>query len=517
MSIENKALDRLPPHSLEAEQGVLGCCLQDPAASIPAAQERLKDGLAFYDLRHQTVWHTLTVMDAAREGVDLITVRQRLKDAGRLEEVGGVAYLNALVDATASAANLAYYLDIVMEKQVLRKMLATCARVAASIYEREDAGHAETLMDEVEKELMAVGQLREVGVEFDGKALAQAGLDYLELAHRSKGLNMGLSTGFSYLDKMTGGLHGGDMVVLAGRPSTGKSSFAKSIVENVCVTQKVPVGFISLEMSARQLAIHLKFMSAEKDFQMLRTGMWREEDLKSVLLAAPRLAAAPLMLTDTQRMTMAQIRSLARRWVARSGIKLLVIDYMQLIKPATRQHSREQEVSEISASLKALAKELNIPVLVLAQLNREMEKDTLGGGGEEYNRKPRLSDLRESGSIEQDADVVIVLYHPKLREEKRDKETGNAYGFDEAEHVRELGETWREKLGPGMTDAANCKRVNACVIKQREGPQGDVELLFVKGCMKFVDYLRPGSTAGSYIRKPKQQEMPTEEELGEGR
>ena len=514
--MSDKTPDRLPPHSTEAEQGILGCCLVDPAACIPATQERLKDGLAFYDLRNQAIWHALTTMDTAREGVDLITVRQRLKDAGRLEEIGGVAYLTSLVDATPSASNLSFYLDIVLEKQVLRKMLATCARVTASIYEHEHAGHAEALMDDVEKELMAVGQLREVGVEYNGKALANAGLAYMELAHRSKGLNMGLSTGFSYLDKMTGGLHGGDMIVLAGRPSTGKSSLAKSIVENVCVTQKVPVGFVSLEMSARQLALHLKFMSAEKDFQMLRTGMWREDDLKSVLMAAPRLAAAPLVLTDTQRMTMAQIRSLARRWVACVGIKLLVIDYMQLIRPATRQHSREQEVSEISSSLKALAKELNIPVLVLAQLNREMEKDTLGGGGEEYNRKPRLSDLRESGSIEQDADVVVVLYHPRLRERKRDKETGQEYGFDEAEHVSELSDGWREKLGPGMTDAEACRRVNACLIKQREGPQGDVELLFVKGCMKFVDYLRPGSSAGTYIRTPKpaRTDLPTEEELG---
>jgi replicative DNA helicase len=267
-------------------------------------------------------------------------------------------------------------------------------------------------------------------------------------------------------------------------------------------------------MTARQVAVHLKYQMAEKDFQMLRTGMWKEEDLKRVLMSAPKLGAAPLYVDDTSGLTMPQIRSKARRWVKEKGVRMIGIDYLQMVKPVKRLHSREQEVSEMSNAIKSLAKELQVPVVVLAQLNRDIDKDLMGGGGNSYQRKPQLSDLRESGQIEQDADTVMILYQPKLREEKTDKESGNSYGYDEAGHVAELTDIWRGRMGAETDDwAGGCKRINACLCKQREGPQGDVELLFVKGCMKFVDYLRPGSTAGEYHRKPKQQVMPTEEEL----
>jgi replicative DNA helicase len=513
----NPIPDRLPPHSLEAEQGVLGCCLLSPAECVSAAQERIKDPLAFYDLRHQTIWQALLALDTAKTGVDLITVRQWLQDHGQLEGIGGIAYLTSLVDGTPTAANLPFYLDILLQKQVLRKMLATCAKVTADIFARADSGDVEVLMDAVEKDLQAVGQLREVGVEYDGKTLAQLGLDYLETATRAKGLNMGIPTGFAYFDKMTGGLHPGEMVVWAGRPSTGKTSFLKSVLENVCVRDKVPCGFFSLEMTARQVAVHLKFQLAEKDFQMLRTGMWKDEDLQSVLMGAPKLAVSPLYVDDTSGLSMPQIRSKARRWVKQHGVKLIAIDYLQMIKPVKRLNSREQEVSEMSNAIKALAKELQVPVVVLAQLNRDIDKERLGGGGDSYQRKPQLSDLRESGQIEQDSDTVMILYQPKLREVKDDKE-GGSYGYDEAGHVAELTDDWRAKMGVETPDwAGGCKRINACLCKQREGPQGDVELLFVKGCMKFVDYLRPGSRAGNYIRKPKAVEMPTEEEMGDWR
>lgn len=520
-------VDRLPPHSIEAEQGVLGCLLQEPKEAIPAAVARLRQAAqAFYDLRHQTLYAALVEMDRAGLGIDLVTVRQWLKDRGQLEQLGDVAYLTALVDSTPSAANLPFYADIVAEKAALRALLKACANGIGRIHDEELGGNVDALMADVEKDLMAALSARDEADARDLTAKEAVGeaLEYLETFVRGKGMNVGLSTGFAFFDKMTAGLHPEQMIVVAGRPGTGKTSWLKAVLEHLCVNLKVPAGMFSLEMSARQIASHIMFRKAGVNFQNARTGMMRNDDIARLTVASAAVAAAPLHIDDRSNLTMQQIRSRARKWVKKDGVKLLAVDYMQLIRlPETaRYQDRQQEVSRISSDLKALAKELKVPVIVLAQLNRDIEKDTRGGEVT-HNRKPQLADLRESGAIEQDADLVMIFYTPKLREERRDKETSEVSGYDEADHLQQLTQA---RLGDmGDTEAANWsggfKRVNGAICKQREGPQADVEFTFFGPTMSFEDYLRPGSSAARYVKRADGEaaprhtaaDMPTEREM----
>lgn len=500
-------LDRLPPHSIEAEQGVLGCLMLDPKECVPAAVARLRQAaLAFYDLRHQRIYAALVEMDKAGQAIDLVTVRQWLKDRGQLDQIGDVAYLTALVDATPSAANLPFYADIVAEKAALRSLLRACAQGMGRIHDEELGGDVVKMMEEVERDIMAAVAARDEadGRDLTAKQAVGEALDYLETFVRGKGMNIGLPSGFAFFDKMTAGMHPEQMIVVAGRPGTGKTSWLKAVLEHLTLDRKIPAGMFSLEMSARQIASHVMFRKARVNFQNARTGMMRNEDMARLTTASAAVAAAPLFIDDRSNLTMAQIRSRARKWVRKDGVKLLAIDYMQLIRlPETaRYQDRQQEVSRISSDLKALAKELKVPVIVLAQLNRDIEKDTRGGETL-YNRKPQLADLRESGAIEQDADVVMIFYTPKLREERRDKETGEASGYDEAEHLQQLTDERLADMGDKLDGnwAGGFKRINGCICKQREGPQADVEFTFFGPTMSFEDYMRPGSGAARYVKR----------------
>jgi replicative DNA helicase len=445
------SLDRLPPHSIEAEQGVLGCALLDPNQCIGECIEKLKDDgkLAFYDLRHQTIYETLAAMFNARSAIDLITVQQNLKDRQLLDQVGGITYLSQLQDAVPSAANLSYYLDIVREKYLLRKLIQTCSSVVARVFDYE--GNVEELLDDVEKEILHVNESREQSEVKDVKNLVNEALVTIEHFFNRKGELSGLSTGFADLDKMTDGLHGGEMVIVAARPSMGKTSLAMNVAEHVALNLNLPVCVFSLEMSASSLILRMLCSLARVNMRNIRDGFMSEADFPKLMTASSQLAAAKLLIDDTAGLSILQLRARARRLHQQHGIKLFVIDYLQLLNSTARraQENRQQEIADISSGLKALAKELNVPVMVLSQLNRELEKDK--------NRKPRLSDLRESGSIEQDADLVGLLYKP----DAGDDEDGPA---------------------PDENDGV---AVNFLIAKQRNGPTGDVSLTFLKPYTRF--------------------------------
>jgi replicative DNA helicase len=443
-------LDRLPPHSIECEQGVLGCALLDPNQCIGECIEKLKDDgkEAFYDLRHQTIYETLAEMFNSRQAIDVITVQQNLKDRQLLDQVGGIAYLSQLQDAVPSAANLSYYLEHVREKFLLRKMIQTCTGVVGRVYDYE--GEVDALLDEVERDVLRISESRAQGGVMTTKDLVNKAIGTIENFFSRKGMLTGLATGFSDLDRITDGLHGSEMIVVAARPSMGKTSLAMNIVEHVVLEEKLPVAVFSLEMSAEALVLRMMCSIARVNLRSIREGFMSESDFPKLTSAAGRLANAPLFIDDSAGLSILQFRARARRLHQMHGVKLFVIDYLQLLHSTARrsQENRQQEISDISSGIKALAKELKVPVLVLSQLNRELERDK--------SRKPRLSDLRESGAIEQDADLVGLLYKPSAG----DDDDGNA-------------------------EEADGLPVNLLIAKQRNGPTGDVNLTFLKSYTRF--------------------------------
>jgi len=442
-------VDRLPPHSLESEQGILGCVLLSPNDCIGECIEKLKPGhLVFYDLRHQTLFQTLVAMFDEKQAIDLITLQQRLKDKGNIEGVGGMGYVSSLSDAVPSAANLSYYLDIVLEKYLLRKMVQTCTEIVGRVFDYE--GEVDALLDEVERDVLQIAQERVQGAQMNIKDLVNRAIDVIEQLHQNKGQMTGIATGFGDFDKMTTGLHGGEMIVVAARPSIGKTSLAMNIAEHVALELKQPVGVFSLEMTADQLILRMLCSRARVNLRNVRDGFLAERDFPKLSGAAGKMANAPLYIDDTGGLAILQLRAKARRMWQQYGIKLFVIDYLQLLhSPSRRAENRQQEIAEISGGIKALAKELDVPIIVLSQLNRELEKR---GPGE----RPRLSDLRESGAIEQDADLVGLLYR-----EVKD-------GEDDADAAL------REALA-----------VKLFIAKQRNGPTGDVDLTFLKAYTRF--------------------------------
>jgi replicative DNA helicase len=442
-------VDRLPPHSPEAEQGVLGCVLLSPNESMGECIGKFKGGAeVFYDLRHQTIFSTLAEMYDRREAIDVITLQQQLKNKQLLEEVGGIAYLAALPDTVPSAANLSYYLDIVQEKYLLRKMIHTCTEVVGRVYDYE--GEVDALMDEVERDILRISESRVQSQTTTIKDLVKKAISTIEDFHQRQGVLTGVGTGFTDLDRMTSGLHGGEMIVIAARPSMGKTSMAMNIAEHVAIEQRLPVGVFSLEMTSESLVLRMLCSRSRVNLRNVREGFLAERDFPKLTGAAGKLANAPLFIDDSSALSILQLRAKARRMAQQYGIKLFVVDYLQLLhSTARRAENRQQEIADISSGIKSLAKELSVPVIVLSQLNRELER--------EKNRKPRLSDLRESGAIEQDADVVGLLYRPSS-------------GDDE------------DSAAAGEEDVIP---MNLLIAKQRNGPTGDVELTFLKSYTRF--------------------------------
>lgn len=450
---EPAKVDRLPPHSVDAEQGMLGCVLLSPNDCMGQCIERFKGTTEMlYDLRHQTIFGVLMEMYDKREAIDVITLQQRLKDKHLLEEVGGIAYLSTLPDMVPSAANLTYYLDIVQEKFLLRRMIRVCTDIVGRVYDYE--GEVDALMDEVERDILRISESRVQEATDTIKQLVNNAITTIEQFHARQGQLSGIATGFTDLDKMTSGLHGGEMVVIAARPSLGKTSLAMNIAEHAAVDQKLPVGVFSLEMTAESLVLRMLCSRARVNLRNIRDGFLAEQDFVKLTTSAGLLARAPLFIDDTSGLSILQLRAKARRLQQQHGIKLFVVDYLQLLhSTARRAENRQQEIADISSGIKALAKELKVPIIVLSQLNRDFEKDK--------SRKPNLADLRESGSIEQDADLVGLLYRADPEDPTKRRESDD------------------DALSQDVVP------INLLVAKQRNGPTGDVHLVFRRSLTRF--------------------------------
>lgn len=445
-----KGRERLPPHSTEAEQGVLGCCLISPEQCIAEAAAKLPRPEAFYDLRHRTIFEALSKMADDRTPIDLITVQNHLKTAGQLDQVGGVAYLSSLMDTVPSAANIGMYVTIVKEKFDLRRTLYALIEGQIAIYESTE--EPDVVIDQVEAQVLSATEQRATDGQQPIKDLIFKAIDKIENAHTTQGAaTMGILTGFPDLDRMTTGLHGGEMIVIAARPSMGKTSLAMNIAEHAAISQKLPVGVFSLEMTNEALVMRMLCSRARVNIRKMKDGILHERDFPKLTTAGGQIANAPLYIDDSSGLSIMQLRAKARRMHQQYGIKLFVIDYLQLLNSTNRRaENRQQEIADISSGCKALAKELDVPVIVLSQLNREVEKDK--------GRKPRMSDLRESGAIEQDADLIGLLYKPNDEEPDQD-----------------------EKPVP----------VNLYIAKQRNGPTGDVYLTFFKEFTRFEQGCKP--------------------------
>jgi replicative DNA helicase len=395
------ALGRLPPHSLPAEQGVLGCLLLSPSECLGDCLDALgADADAFYDLRHRHIFTTLVEMFNGHETIDMLTVQQRLKDKNLLETVGGAAYVSPLPDSVPSAANLGYYADILRNKFTLRKLIQTCTETIYRVYEHE--GEVAELLEQFERDALTIRGDDGRHGETDVPATLLELADDCETAAQHQGPR-GLLTAFPDFDKLTGGLKPGSLIIVAARPSGGKTSLAMNIVDHVAIGQGKLVGIVSLEMTSKELLHRMACAHARVDSLDAAEGRLAEDPIERLTAAIGAVRKAPLRLCDRGGLTVGQVRVQARRW-KRDGLALLVVDYLQLLRPGGRNQSRYEAITEISGDLKALAKELAVPVLCFAQLNRANENE---------GRPPRMADLRDSGAIEQDADVIALLHRPE--------------------------------------------------------------------------------------------------------
>lgn len=429
--------------------------LISPQETIGNAVEKIDAGY-FYIPAHQTIYATMVELWDAGTGIDLITFTQILRDRNLLDTVGGPAFVTSLFTFVPTAANFSYYLEIVREKYILRTIISTCTESARRSYEEQD--EVDNLLDDVEREIYAIGESRFKGKAKTMKEQVMEAIEAIENLYQQHGGITGLATGFRDFDRLTSGLQPSEMIVIAARPSMGKTAFVMNIVEHVAVTENRPVAVFSLEMSAQQLVQRLLCSRAGVNSQKVRDGSFlAERDFPKLTDAAARLAEARIFIDDSPGLTILELRAKARRLASQHHIELLVIDYLQLLRSTSRrgQDNRQIEISEISSGIKNLAKELHIPVIVAAQLNRNPENRTGDSKG-----RPRLSDLRESGSIEQDADIVGLLVRQEYyadTEEERDETEGKA---------------------------------DLIIAKQRNGPTGDIPLTFRKEFTRFEDRAR---------------------------
>ena len=436
-------IDRLPPQSLEAEQSVLGSILIDRDVIVEIAEFLRPED--FYRQANGTIFGAMLELFERREPVDIVTVAEVLDRNGQLDAIGGRTYLSSLSNQTPTAVHATQYGRIVERKAILRNLIAAAGKIAGIGY--EDPAEVQEAIDRAEAELFGVSKQR-VDAGFSRlRDLLHAAYDRLDYLHAHRGEISGVSTGFKDLDALTTGLQRSDLIILAARPSVGKTSLALNIAENAAVRDKRTVGIFSLEMSKEQLVLRMLSSVANINSQNLRSGFLEEMDFTRLAPAMNALSEAPMFIDDTPNISTMELRTKARRLQAEAGLDLLVVDYLQLMQGTTsnKDANRVQEVSEISRGLKALARELNVPVIALSQLSRQPEM--------RESKEPRLSDLRESGAIEQDADLVLFLW--------REKERG-------AEDQDQEGEVIKLHLA-----------------KHRNGPTGQLSLWFKKRQTRF--------------------------------
>lgn len=443
--------ERVPPQNIEAEQAVLGAMLIDKEAIAKASE--ILTSTDFYREAHRVIFNAMLELYNKNEAVDMVTVTEILKRDNKLEDIGGLAYITSLANVVLTAANVKYHADIVAEKSVLRQLVRVSTEIAAMGYEaNEDVG---TLLDTAESRILEISNRKKKADFTPINDVLMESVQNIEKLINNKGGLTGLPSGFADLDKLTSGLHPSDFIILAARPSMGKTALALNIVQNVALRahQKIggeprSVAFFSLEMSKEQLVNRMLCAEAGIDSQRLRIGEMGDKDWDALWGACDLMSKAKIYIDDTAGITVMDMRSRARRLKAEHGLDLIVVDYLQLMQGSGKRNNsgdRQQEVSEISRSLKALARELDVPVLALSQLSRSVEARQV--------KRPMLSDLRESGSLEQDADIVAFLY----REDYYNPETEN-------------------------------KHTELIIAKHRNGPVDTVNLFFHKQFTKFVGF-----------------------------
>lgn len=392
---------RLPPQDLDAERAVLGSILIHNDAVFTALEELTAED--FYKPAHKLVFASMEELAKKSEPVDTITLSALLKTKGELEAAGGLAALVSLSTTVPTAANIKYYSDIVRRKSTLRKLIGAATGIASAAYEAQDP---DGVVDEAEKKIFDVCSSRSrQGMTRINKVVTDAFRRIERLAEQKRDIT-GVSTGITELDSMTAGLQPSDLIIVAGRPAMGKTSFAVGMGMHAAVQNNVPVAVFSLEMSKEQLVIRMLCSEGRINSGRMRTGFLTEEDWPKLARAAGKLSEAPVFIDDTGSISVLEVRSKCRRLAAESGLGLVIVDYLQLMKGSSSTQSREQEISEISRGLKSLAKELNVPVVALSQLNRGLEQ--------RQDKRPVLSDLRESGAIEQDADIIMFVYRDEV-------------------------------------------------------------------------------------------------------
>jgi len=437
-------LGRNPPQNVSAEQAALGSMLLQEDAILHSVDILRPED--FYKKSHQIIFKCVLELFEKSRAVDLVTLTEELNRINLLEEIGGVTYLTNLINSVPTAANIEYYVKIIEEKSILRNLINNATKIISMGYEEKE--DAKILLDKAEHLVFEVSE-RNLGQSFVPiKEILQDSFEKIEnLYHRGE-LITGVPSGFDEFDDITTGFQPSELIVIAGRPGMGKTAFCMSVAQYIAVSKNIPVALFSLEMSKSQLVQRMLCSEARVDAHNLRKGRLAESDWPTLSMAAGRLSSAPIFIDDTAGITCLEIKAKARRLKAQANLGLIIIDYLQLIASSGRVENRQQEISEISRSLKGLARELNIPVIAVSQLSRAVEQRT--------ERRPRLSDLRESGAIEQDADLVVFLYREEYYKLKTDRK--------------------------GIAEVI--------ISKQRNGPTGQIDLAFVKEYAKFENLTR---------------------------
>jgi len=431
---------RIPPQNIVAEQSLLGSImLENESLNVVLEQISAED---FYKESHKKIFRAIVDMSEKGEPIDLVTLTEELSRRNQIDDIGGAAYLSSLLDMVPTAANIGYYANIVKEKAILRRVINTATAIVQKGYENE--GEVGEFLDEVERMIFQISQGRARHSFHPIKDVVKDSFRFIERLYHKREKIAGIPTGFADLDKITSGLQLSDFIVIAGRPGMGKTAFCLNLCQNLAIRSKIPVGIFSLEMSKEQVVLRMLCSEARVDSSRLRKGKLNEKEWKRLTEAAGYLMEAPIFIDDSPVMSILEMKAKARRLKSMYDVGLIVVDYLQLMRTMHRMERREQEISEISRGLKALAKELNLPIIALSQLNRAVESRD--------NKRPRLADLRESGAIEQDADVIGFIYRDEVYNKDREENKGIA---------------------------------EIIIEKQRNGPIGVVKLAFIDKYTKF--------------------------------
>jgi replicative DNA helicase len=435
-------LEKLPPQNVEAEQSVLGAVLLDNHA-VNRAMELLTPE-DFYKEAHRRIFKAIIELNDRNEAIDLVTLTEALRCRNDLEGVGGAAYLTELVNAVPTSANISHHAKIVHEKSLLRQLVQTSTEIATRGYESTE--RIEELLDYAEQRIFGISDTKMKSPFHPIREIVKESFEMIERRYEQKENVTGVPTGIPELDNLTAGLHPGDLIIVAGRPSMGKTAFALNIAQHAAIEKRLPVAIFSLEMAREQLAIRMLCAEARVDAHKLRSGYLGAADWPKLTAAAGRITEAPIFIDDSAALSVLELRAKARRLSRDQNLAVIIVDYLQLMRGRGTADNREQEISEISRSLKALAKELRVPVIALSQLSRAVESRT--------DRRPQLSDLRESGAIEQDADVVMFVFREEV--------------FKPSEENRNMAKI--------------------IISKQRNGPTGDVDVVFLKEYTRFMPH-----------------------------